>query len=109
MKYIKTFEGLNTDDIQIGDYVYGEEDKNEESKLLKDFTKNNICKVIDKDEKCSQICVVFDTVPHKKIQSRFNIIKNKYSRWLSVPSNIIEFAPTIEELEIKLTVKNYNL
>ena len=70
MKYIKTFEGLNTDDIQIGDYVYGEEDKNEESKLLKDFTKNNICKVIDKDEKCSQICVVFDTVPHKKIQSR---------------------------------------
>lgn len=109
MKYIKTFEGLNTDDIQIGDYVYGEEDKNENSKLLKDFTKNNICKVIDKDEKGSQICVVFDNVPPEKIQDRFNMIENKYSRWLSVPRNIIEFAPTIEELEMKNAAKKYNL
>ena len=109
MKYLKTFEkmNINIDDIQIGDYVYGEEDRNESSKLLKDFTKNNICKVIDKDD--LQICVIFENNPPKNIQNRFDIIENKYSRWLNVPRNIIEFAPTIDELELKIATKSYNL
>ena len=109
MKYLKTFEkqNISIDDIKIGDYVYAEEDSYESSKLLKDFTKNNICRVVDKDDK--QICVAFNIEPPERIKRRFDIIRKKYSRWLTVPDNIIEFAPTIKDLKIKSLLKNYNL
>jgi len=109
MKYLKNFENQNIsiDDIQIGDYVYGEEDRYESSKLLKDFTKNNICRVKTKCD--NQICVVFDKEPPERIKGRFNIIEKKYSRWLTVPDNIIEFATTIKDLKMKSLLKNYNL
>lgn len=115
MKYLKSFEVLdkysinNKDytifDLKIGYYVkanYG----NAMEKEVRDFLDKNIGIIVNINRNKNIFQVEYVNVP-ENIKEYFD--EAGYLRLLFDISGLIEYAPTKEELELKLTYNKYNL
>jgi len=122
MKYIKTFENIDNDEPEAGDYVLINIGKyeniikiipNMSERTLKyiNFINDNIgiirYKTINKTNEEKEITVEYENVP-KDIESYFDLNYNLCYRSFDY-SKIIDFASTKQQLKLKLTANKYNL
>jgi len=122
MKYLKKFESINNEP-KLGDYIMLKlEDvrlyvSHPSTKTLRyvDFINNNIGIVnnieYDTNNNLVTIRVVYENVPSELKQYFLTGMKtknNSYSRDYS-PKNIVDFASTKEELEMRLSANKYNI
>ena len=110
MKYIKTFESMNI--MNEGDYALFYYDEIAQfaysvrfSQELKELINNNIGKIKHiSNSTYNWISVEYDNIP-SNLQYNFHhdgtILLDK--------DNVVEYAKTKEELEIKLSINKYNL
>jgi hypothetical protein len=99
---IKIFEEYNNKP-EVGDYVLINY-KIKYDKDFESFINNNIGKLFEVDFKFNEIEVEYENVPEniKKIWFYNNTVVFNIS-------DIVEYGKTIEELELKLASKKYNL
>ena len=111
MKYLKTFESL--DEPKVGDYVYMRSSAISEE--VKDLVNNSVGKItkityefnyedVDKNGLIEYIDVKYNFPESilKKFGDKLN------DRGFN-PDQLVAFAPTIKELELKVAAKKYNI
>ena len=110
MKYIKTFESLNIDEPQVGDYVICKEeqpylfDTDTDTTKLNIFFNDNIGK-ISKRFNNGNYLVKFKYVPNHLV-SKFSMDDER----LMMPEEIIYHSNNIKDIEdMKMNVNKYNL
>lgn len=111
MKYIKTFEqqqiryDIPKDDICEGDYVLVDDRSN----AVKDFTNNNIGKVYKIiNHHVKKFMVVYENMP-PRLAPWFDEYSNVGQTRTYKIHEIIVWAKTKEELELKMKAKKYNI
>jgi len=123
MKHLKTYENLQKQP-QIGDYAIVDLKRIKDE--LEDFTDNNICQIKEIKERTLywhyDYQIEFDTVPEKyhylfqrylndknySPQSSANHKNVKYRRWIS-ENNILFFSDNIEDCQLYIQAKKYNM
>lgn len=113
MKHIKSYENINDDNPQIGDYVICEEQNAMINySKLNNFFKNNPGKIKNiTDHDINNYVIEFYNVPKDLYISYFDIVQgeeNLYTRPMS-RNELIVFSKNIKDLEFKLSAKKYNL
>ena len=111
MKYIKTFENLNLNNQpKVGDYVYVNTYYADD--VIINFLNNNIGKIIRRIDR--GFVVKYDNAPDEfNIESENHDNNLDYcfsnNNWNVDYDEIIAFAPTKKELELKIQSNKYNL
>jgi hypothetical protein len=116
MKYIKTFESLNIDEPQVGDYVICKEtqpykldynyntDTNTDITKLNTFFNDNIGKILKRFNNGNYL-VKFKYVPNHLV-SKFSMDDER----LMMPEEIIYHSNNIKDIEqMQMNINKYNL
>ena len=113
MKYLKTFESV--EEPEIGDYVILRTNRDYD-KLYNDFINTNVGEIVSKNGNRIEVRYSVDTFDEfTKMKNYYRYIhydfeENEYyfSYWYSTRM-ISELGKTKEEVELKVSTKNYNL
>ena len=106
MKYIKTYEELTNNDLNVGGYVslnlFSSDTR------LNKFVNNNFGKIISIHSNKYLIEVEYKRIPIT-IKSEFKMKSKSTGSKLFSTIRIIEYFKDIDDLKLKLTAKKYNL
>ena len=104
MKYLKKFETITeSKKMQVGDYILIRSTRNPED--LNNFINNNIGQI--KKIESKSIRVMYDDIP-EKFYKNFHT-KDEGDGRLFGKDQIVEFAKTKENLELKIQMKKFNI
>jgi hypothetical protein len=108
MKYIKTFEDY-PQHPQPGDYLSINRDGIRGE--YRDFINRTICKLINYNHESNEIYVRYDDVPENLKVEFYKIGTGSSSGYYKSFGirDIVDFAPTKKELQLKLKAMKYNL
>lgn len=110
MKYIKSYESIENNKPKVGDYVLMKTKVDE----LKSFIDNTIGILYSIDHEnesdLTEYTVKYENVPPQMNWRFFSSNESDEMNCKSFRKELlVEFAPTIEELKIKLTANKFNL